>query len=601
MNEYIIETDKNSYLTFDPISLRDIIVNRLNQGQIFTDQNYQGSNLAALIDIISYSFSSLLFYLNKTSSESMFSEAQIYENMNRIVKLLNYKPIGRLSQNVAVGINVSSGLTKGNYAIPRYSYLNVGNTLYSVNQDVTFTKTSLSVESISETTSNYLLYQGVFEEYPTYNAIGLENEVVYMALPETTQIDHFNIFVYVKPQNATKWETWNIVPELFLAKSNDKVYETRFNENKRYELVFGNGINGKKLNAQDQVAIYYLRVNPDAEPLGANAINNSPLVAYNSLRYREILTDTADSYGTYLNVNTIGNVKLTNTYPSTTYTPEESVDTIRRNAPTNFRSQYRLVTLSDYESYLKTNFTNILADSKVLDNNTYLNQHLKYLYDIGLNDPQIQNQVLFNQVKFANSCNFNNIYVYCVPRPQEQTYLSPSQKEIVVNSLQNSKTLTSQIVTMDPVYINLAFYVYAPNQEAKTTDINQNKLLIYKSLNTKRADSSILSEVSSVIRNTFNRANSKLGQNINLYQLSTDILQVDGVDSIQTYRQDYQVYVNGVSLLFWNPLYPEQDINVYTQNTQLAPFQYPIFFDLNNLEDYLQITSTSPAIKAVEF
>jgi hypothetical protein len=63
----IVPFDKNSYVAFDGVSIRDIIVNRLNQGQVFTDQNYQGSNLSGLIDVVSYTFSTLLYYLNKTS------------------------------------------------------------------------------------------------------------------------------------------------------------------------------------------------------------------------------------------------------------------------------------------------------------------------------------------------------------------------------------------------------------------------------------------------------------------------------------------------------------------------------------------------------
>ena len=35
-----------------------------------------------------------MFYLNNTSDEALFSEAQIYENMNRVVKSLDYKPVG---------------------------------------------------------------------------------------------------------------------------------------------------------------------------------------------------------------------------------------------------------------------------------------------------------------------------------------------------------------------------------------------------------------------------------------------------------------------------------------------------------------------------
>ena len=134
--------NNNSYISFDGTSIRDLIVQRLNEGQIFTDQNYQGSNLSALIDVISYTFSTLLYYLNKTSSESLFSEAQIYENMNRIVKLLNYNPVGKVTQTVGYNINSTTSLPAGNYIIPRYTYLNVGGTNFSVNNDIYFTNTA---------------------------------------------------------------------------------------------------------------------------------------------------------------------------------------------------------------------------------------------------------------------------------------------------------------------------------------------------------------------------------------------------------------------------------------------------------------------------
>ena len=43
-----------SYAAFDAISLRNIIIQRLNDQGTYTDQNYIGSNLASIVDIISY-------------------------------------------------------------------------------------------------------------------------------------------------------------------------------------------------------------------------------------------------------------------------------------------------------------------------------------------------------------------------------------------------------------------------------------------------------------------------------------------------------------------------------------------------------------------
>ena len=61
MSQTII--DKNSYLNFDALSLKSLIIDKLNQGKVFTDQNYQGSNLSAIIDVISLVFGNLMFYL----------------------------------------------------------------------------------------------------------------------------------------------------------------------------------------------------------------------------------------------------------------------------------------------------------------------------------------------------------------------------------------------------------------------------------------------------------------------------------------------------------------------------------------------------------
>ena len=68
----------NAYTAFDALSLKNLIKDRLNQKSFFTDQNYEGSNLSSMIDIVAYSYHVLLFYLNQTSSESTFTETELY-------------------------------------------------------------------------------------------------------------------------------------------------------------------------------------------------------------------------------------------------------------------------------------------------------------------------------------------------------------------------------------------------------------------------------------------------------------------------------------------------------------------------------------------
>ena len=85
-----------------------------------------------------------MFYLNRTSTESMFSDAQIYENMNRIVKMIDYKPVGRQTSTLSFNASaLGTGTTQdtGLYTIPRYSFFQVNGISYSFNEDITFVKT----------------------------------------------------------------------------------------------------------------------------------------------------------------------------------------------------------------------------------------------------------------------------------------------------------------------------------------------------------------------------------------------------------------------------------------------------------------------------
>jgi len=591
----------NSYVAFDGTSIRDIIINRLNQGQVFTDQNYQGSNLSALIDIISYTFNTLLYYLNKTSSESMFSESQIYENMNRIVKLLGYNPVGRLGQNVGFDLYTNGALPVGNYFIPRYSYVNVGGTFFSSNQDITFSILNNNSGKISDINNNYLLYQGLFQEYPLYTAAGIDNEVIYLALNDNVIIDHFNIDVYVMADGTNTWKQWTPVQDLFTCNANDSVYTTRFNQNKKYEIVFGDNINGVKLKENDKVAIYYLQIDPKAVGISPKALNGAKIVTFNSVRYSELITDTSFNLETLLTSQQLGNLSLDNEYPSNSFTDFESVEEIRENAPGAFRSQYRLVTVNDYQNYISSKFSNIISDSTVVNNDDYLKGHIKYLYNIGLNQPQLQNQVLLNQIKFSNSCNFNNIYVYAVPNNTLQDYVSPPQKELIINSLNETKTITSNIVVVDPVYMYLDFYSASPVTSPTIADINQNVLQIIQSETSGRSSYSIINDVISVIKKYFNNKINKLGQLIDVYQITSEVLSIDGVKSVRTYRKDTDTSVNGISFLLWNELYPEQDTSVHSQNINLEYFQYPVFSNIENLAPRIQVIQQNQIINPVDF
>ena len=140
---------QDGYVAFDAISLKDLIIERLNENKIFTDQNFEGSNLSSLIDIISYSYHTLIYYLNKNSAESSFTQAEIYENINQIVKTIDYNPTGPQTANLNFQAAATENLNIGLYTIPRYSYFTFSGTSYSFNEDVSFNKNLSTVETLT--------------------------------------------------------------------------------------------------------------------------------------------------------------------------------------------------------------------------------------------------------------------------------------------------------------------------------------------------------------------------------------------------------------------------------------------------------------------
>lgn len=599
------DLDKGNYVAFDATSLRQLILNRLNEQGVFTDQNFVGSNLAAIVDIIAYVYNTLIYYLNKTSSESMFSEAQLYENINRIVKLIDYSPIGFQTSTLSFGCSAET-FNRGVYTIPRYSYIITNNIPYSFNEDITFVKNEDNViESLDELAQQKLLFQGLYQEYPIQVATGEENEIIFLN-PGSDLVDHFNIDIFVKSIQTNVWERFTKTANLFLEPGTAKKYEIRLNQNLRYEIKFGNDINGSKLQPGDQVAIYYLTSLGSEGEIGPGALNiRSRLVRYNTIQFNEILTDIFVQDFRYLQDSEMSNLIFSNTNSSTLVKGPETVEQIRQTAPANYKSQYRLVTTRDYETFVKTNFTNLISDVKCINNWTYVSQYLKYFYDIGLTTPNYTERALFNQVMYADSCNFNNLYLIVVPRSGTQNfdYLVPAQKQFINSSILSNKMATTETVFVDPVYKAFSLGISTPDNTIDPADDEEFCILdIIKRTSSRRDDQSIVSDVVAIFETYFSRENSRLGQNIDTRALTQQILSVDGVDTFYTTRIDTPTEkIEGLSFFVWNPVYPNNDKQVTSNNLNLKDFEYPFFSNLSTLATKIKVTAVSTVFETIEY
>lgn len=584
---------QNAYVNFDATSLKSFMINKLNEGGQFTDQNYEGSNISSLLEILAYYTHVLMFYLNQTSSESSFSQASIYENMNKIVKMIGYKPTGKQTSLVSVNCNASSDLAVGNYRIRKYSYFLIDNIQYTFPKDEYFDKLTTGSEEIKSIGENSILYQGTVGEYPIYTAEGINYETFPIVVDnivdsrDTRFISQGSISVYVKEIESGGWFEYTESDSLFLTESNKRVFELRLNENGHYELKFGNSVFGKKLNAGDEVAVFYILSDGQKGQISKNAINGNKLFTYNSARYNTIYNnltvqlDTtliSDSNRSYLTFNNPSN--------STIIQDAETLEEIRENAPVFLSTQLRLVTESDYERYLKKSIPNIIQDVKVVNNKTFIDEYIDYFYKICI-DPNKSNRVILNQVNFADSCDFNNINIFCVPKFESRfdghypDFLNNSFKNLIKELTDDKKMISNQIVPRDPVYI--ALDLGFSNGTAKKDIYKETQLVVVREKNNNINKETIKNRVSKVILDYFDPVSIKLGQVINISDLTSSILSLDGVKSLRTYNKTEDIYYNGLSLISWNPLYEGVDENIINQTTTLPFFKFPYIYNPQSL------------------
>ena len=582
----------NSYAAFDATSLKTLMQQRLIDGGVFTDQIFEGSNFNSLLDVIAYSYHVLLFYLNRTANEASFTNAQLYENVNRIVKVLNYNPIGIQTSVLSFSAVASDVLPQGIYTIPRYSYFAINDVNYSFTEDITFSKSTSGIEVLNDLNESALIYQGSFVQYPIYVATGEEFEEFNIVSTDidgnNDLIDHNFIHVYVKSGN-NPWKQYKNVNSLYLENPLSESYELRLNENQRYTIKFGNGVTGKKLSEGDFVSVFYLKSDGPNGEAGPNVLNGSRMFIYNTELYSDIMGQIRPTGINLLDLSEAAQLNFTNSLPSSKFTYQEDSKSIKNNARNTYKTQYRLINSTDFENYIKNNFSNLIQDVKVVNNSDYISGHLQYLNQIGLSEPNLDSRILFNQVNFSNSCNFNNVNCYCIPKiPQNETsnfnkFLSVGLKNRIKDALNPLKILTSEIVFQDPVYVEVGIGVASSdeinNMKLYSEIVSETKLVIKKKNQSFISNSSIVENIVNVFRNFFD--NQSLGKTIEIDTINTSLLAINGIESFSTERtvNDQKIVVNGLSMLVFNPVYsaPEEDIQIINQSLILPFFKAPYY------------------------
>ena len=585
---------RDAYATFDALTLKKLIKQRLTQGGVFTDQDFEGSNISSIIDIIAFSYHLSLFYLNQTSSEALFDEATLFENINRVTKLIGYKPTGYKTSVLSFNATAGELLPVNIYTVKRFSYFTINGVDFSFIKDATFSKTNDLNEQLTTLSDQNLLYQGKYFEHPAQVAIGEDFETVTLVVKDTVNkapinIEHDSINVFVQRFNDNKYIEFIEVDSIFTQDSSTYAFEKRLNENGFYELKFGNNVNGVKLGAGDNVFIYYLKSDGTKGIVAANTLNGNNINIFTSNQFENISKFIYSTGTLFLTPNLATNISFTNDYGSTQPAEIETVDQVKANSPKSFFAQNRLVTIGDIDNFIEKNFSNIVASTKTVNNTSYIDNVIKYYYDLGLDRPNDDPRFLFNQVKFASTAQLNTVHTFVVPKlktvdaDNHPFFLTSSQKSEILNSMSSSKMANAEIIPHDPIYNAITVGLETTGARPDVSDIGKTFLVIRRILNERFSATKIKEEVDNIFKSTFAVGTAKLGQVINLSDITAQILNIPGVQGLSTRRvNDNGEIVREVPFLniySFNAVYSDVDISSTSSNITLPYFKYPFLYN----------------------
>lgn len=321
-------------LDFDQIkiSIRDYLRSNSN----FTDYDFEGSNLSTIIDVLAYNTYIASYNANMVSNEVFIDSATLRENVVSLAKNIGYLPKSRTSAKANISFFVDlSASTK----IPRYLTLKKGVICTSPVNIYSNSYTFCILDDITVPVVDGVVF---FENITIYEGTYMVSNFLVDSLNpnqkfilNNANIDTSTINIAVKDSQQSSVRRPFVLSENIIGiNQNSKVYFLQEVEDERYELIFGDGIFGQKLESGNVIEVSYLISNADA----ANRIS--------SFNFIGKITDDTNSVlngeVSLITVNSISDGGL----------EKESISSIKKYAPRLYSAYNRAVTSSDYESII---------------------------------------------------------------------------------------------------------------------------------------------------------------------------------------------------------------------------------------------------------
>ena len=336
---------KFTNLDFDQIKVQ--IKDYLRANSNFTDFDFEGSNFSILIDTLAYNTYITAFNSNMTVNESFLDSATLRENVVSLARNIGYVPRSRVAAKAEISFSVTIADTQTSTLDLEAGLVCVGssndtNYVFSVPERIVTTVDS----NQNATFSNITVHQGTFLE----KSFVVDGSLDQRFILDNPYIDSSTIVVRIRESSndVSEGREYQVSDNILNIDTTSEVYFLQEVQDEKYELLFGDGFFGKKLDTGNVIDVSYI-ITDGKDGNGASNFTFSG-------RFRD------DQGKIEIPTNSI---EITTSQNAINGADIESVDSIKYFAPRIYSSQYRAVTSRDYEAIIQNIYPNTESVSVV--------------------------------------------------------------------------------------------------------------------------------------------------------------------------------------------------------------------------------------------
>jgi len=331
---------KYANLDFDQI--KEQIKDYLRANSDFTDFDFEGSNFSVLIDALAYNTYITAFNANMVVNESFIESASLRENVVSLARNIGYIPRSRTSAKSTITFSVRFNGESPTLTL-KAGLVCVGSTrnssfVFSIPEDITTTAPLDNpldnlVGDRTATFSNIEVYQG---SYAT-KKFNVDRSLDQRFIIDNSFVDTSTLIVRIKgPTDPTAGKEYVRSDNIISINENSEVYFIQEVKDEKYELLFGDGILGKKLETGSQIVASYIIT----DGIEGNGVTN--------FSFSGLLKGSSDE-----TISPLTTISITTNSKAQGGAEIESLQSIKYFAPGTYSSQFRAVTASDYETIVK--------------------------------------------------------------------------------------------------------------------------------------------------------------------------------------------------------------------------------------------------------